>query len=133
MYTNKNLEVIHDNDPYTGADGTNYPRNHPKGDIPTDVEKLRELFLVTEVPRPPNTETEITTGFHIDENHKQVWDTRSKTVEELQSDKNHHNAILDKEIREESYKALEAMLDNDTEKLDQHKANRVVLKASKKV
>lgn len=75
MYTDETLTPIADNAPYVGADGTKYPANFPKAEIPA-------LHLVTETPRPADTETEIVTGFIIDEEFVQVWQTRERTEEE---------------------------------------------------
>lgn len=80
MYTNNTLQPIDNRAPYTDSEGNKYPRNFPKAEI-------TELHLVTETPRPVDTETEKVTGFHIDETYTQVWDSISKTQEELDSDK----------------------------------------------
>jgi len=78
MYTNEKLEIIQNNKQYISADGTQYPRNYPK-------DKIEELFLVTEVSRPEDP-TLIVEGFIIDETYTQVWQTVSKSVEELQAE-----------------------------------------------
>jgi hypothetical protein len=75
MYTNSSLAIIHDNDPYIGANGTKYPANFPKSEI-------AELFPVFETARPTDP-TLIVTGYHIDGTHTQIWDTRTKTAQEL--------------------------------------------------
>jgi len=76
MYTNVNKEVIQDNTPYTGLDGTKYPANYPKSEI-------AELSKITEVVRPADNGLDIITGFHIDSTNTQVFDTRPKTQQEL--------------------------------------------------
>lgn len=78
MYTDENLIPIADNTPYVGADGTKYPANFPKGEIP-------DLHPVTETTRPSDTDTTVVTGFVIDENFVQVWQTRWRTEEEKTS------------------------------------------------
>lgn len=75
MYTDETLNPIADNAPYVGADGTKYPANFPKGEIP-------DLHPVTETPRPADTDTEVVTGFIIDENFMQAWQVRERTEEE---------------------------------------------------
>lgn len=76
MYTDETLTPIADNAPYVSADGTKYPPNFPKSEIPG-------LYQVTETAKPENTDTEAVTGFIIDEELVQVWQTRSRTEEEL--------------------------------------------------
>lgn len=88
MYTNINLEVIQDNAHYTDSEGVKYPRNFPKDEI-------GELHKVTEAARPVNTETEITTGFIIDETYTQIWQTRPKTAEEITQEE---SALWDNEM-----------------------------------
>ena len=83
MYTNDNLVVINNNDPYIGLNGDQYPFNFPKNEIP-------ELYVVTEVSAPTDNSL-VVTGFHIElddtdpENliYNQVWDTRAKTQQEI--------------------------------------------------
>lgn len=75
MYTDETLIPIADNAPYVGADGTKYPANFPKDEIP-------DLHAVTETLRPGDTEDEVVAGFIIDENFVQVWQTRERTEEE---------------------------------------------------
>jgi len=76
MYTDETLTPIADNAPYVSADGTKYPPNFPKSEIPS-------LFQVTETTKPADTDAEIVTGFIIDEELVQVWQTRPSTEEEL--------------------------------------------------
>ena len=78
MYTDETLIPIADNAPYVGLDGTKYPANFPKGEIP-------DLHPVTETPRSSDTDTTLVTGFTIDENFVQVWQTRERTEEEKTS------------------------------------------------
>lgn len=78
MWTDNTLSPIANGDDYTDADGTYYPAQFPKADIPG-------LFPVTETPRPDAAEV-IVSGFHIDASHTQVWETQprpGKTPEEL--------------------------------------------------
>lgn len=75
MYTDSTLTPIADHASYIATDGTKYPTNFPKSDIP-------ELHPVTETPRPADTLTEAVTGFIIDEDFVQVWQTRIRTEEE---------------------------------------------------
>lgn len=76
MYTDDTLTPISDNAPYISADGTKYPPNFPKSEIPG-------LYYVTETVKPVDTESEIVTGFIIDEELVQIWQTRPRTEEEL--------------------------------------------------
>lgn len=80
MYTNAKLEIIQDGQPYTDSKGTKYPRNFPK-------DKIAELYKITEIPRPDDTATEITTDFYIDKTNTQVWKIRLKTQVELDAEK----------------------------------------------
>ena len=79
IYADKNLEPIRSNHPYTAPDGTQYPRNYPKDEIP-------ELTLVTETPKPDDDTLNVT-GFVIDENHNQVWQTEAKPAEQIATEK----------------------------------------------
>jgi hypothetical protein len=79
MFTDNTLTPIADDAPYTGSDGAKYPSNFPKSEIPG-------LHAVVEAPRPADTETEVVTGFVIDETHTQVWRTRSISPEEISDD-----------------------------------------------
>lgn len=76
IYTNTNLDIIHDKSPFEGLDGTKYPGNYPKGEI-------AELILVTESPIPKG---KVVSGYHIDSEYNQAWDYREKNAEELQQD-----------------------------------------------
>lgn len=75
MYTDESLMPIADNAPYVGADGTKYPANFPKDEIP-------DLYPVAEIQRPSDTDAAVVTGFIIDENFVQVWQARERTEEE---------------------------------------------------
>lgn len=83
MYTNDNLDIIEDGQAFTHVNGTKYPSNFPKGEI-------AGLYPVTLTDAP--TGDIVITGFHIDNTHTQVWDYRSKTAQELLSEK---QALLD--------------------------------------
>lgn len=76
MYTDESLTPIADNASYISADGTKYPTNFPKSEIP-------DLYPVTETARPPDTDAAMVTGFIINEDFIQVWQTRPRTEEEL--------------------------------------------------
>jgi len=102
MYTNANKDIIYDNAPYKGLDGTSYPAGFPKNEI-------AELSLVTEVAQPVDS-TLVVTGFHIDANDTQVYDTRPKTAQELadeaQSLIDQMRAKRDSLLRESDYTQL---------------------------
>lgn len=74
MYTNATLQPIYDYQQYIAPNGTQYPPNYPKSEI-------QGLFHVTETPRPDDPYL-IVTGFIINSDHVQVWQTREKTEEE---------------------------------------------------
>ncbi|MFH1158909.1 MAG: hypothetical protein V1721_08575 [Pseudomonadota bacterium] len=75
MYTDSTLQLIYDQQQYVGENGTQYPANYPKDEI-------LGLFPVTETPQPTGSFI-VVTGFTINAQHVQVWQTRDKTVEEL--------------------------------------------------
>jgi hypothetical protein len=75
MYTDSTLQPIYDHQQYIGEDGTQYPPNYPKTEIPG-------LFPVTETPRPTDLSI-VVTGFTINAQHVQEWITQEKTAEEL--------------------------------------------------
>ena len=75
LYTDSTRKPVHEYDSYVAADGTQYPTNFPKTEIP-------DLVAVTETARPSD-ESLVVTGFAIDESNTQVWLTRPKTEEEL--------------------------------------------------
>ena len=78
MYTDKTLKPVRKGDQYIAEDGTQYPHNFPKDEI-------AGLVKVTETERPTDPLL-IVTGFVIDKNYVQVWETREKTVEEITSE-----------------------------------------------
>lgn len=78
MYTDSTLQPIKDKASYISQAGINYPPDFPKDEIPG-------LFSVTETA-PPDDATLFITGFIVDQNHNQVWQTRKKTAEELKED-----------------------------------------------
>lgn len=127
MYTDSTLRVITDSQAFTHINtGAKFPKNFPKNEI-------GGLFLVTETGRPVNTETEITTGFIIDETHTQVWQTRAKTIEELENDKNIFNAKVDRELLDANMKIIDALLVDDTARIDQHNTDQETLRVTKKI
>lgn len=65
MWTDANRQIINDNDQYVGQDGTTYPGNFPKKEIPG-------LIQVAETPRPDGTVNQVR-GFIVDETCTQVW------------------------------------------------------------
>ena len=75
MYQIENtLEIISDAAPCTGPDGTNYPWNWDKDTLPF-------LARITETA-PPTGPTIIVTGWYVDDDNTQVWETRPETDEE---------------------------------------------------
>lgn len=127
MYTDINRELrLKDNAPYTSiVDGTNYPRNWNKDNIP-------ELFKVTETPRPDDTETHVTLGYIIDETYTQVWQTRLKTAEELQYAIDAHNAQIDAELFDADMAIVRALVEGDTARIEEHKISQATKRLLKK-
>ena len=129
MYTNKDLEIINDNAPYTDSDGTKYPRNFPKDEI-------AELHKVTETERPVGEL--VVEGFHIDESYNQVWDVREKTQEELDNDIDRFNAKIDRELEQADIGIIRAFinsLDGDEyaiAKVAQHKIDQEAKRLTRK-
>ena len=78
LYTDSTRKPVHECDSYISPDGTQYPANFPKEEIP-------DLVVVTETPRPSDSSL-VVTGFAIDETNTQVWLTRAKTEEELMNE-----------------------------------------------
>lgn len=74
MWCKDDLVPIMDDEAVTGPDGTHYPWNWDKATLPW-------LHRVTLAPQPSDPML-VTTGFHIDGGHTQVWETRSKTATE---------------------------------------------------
>lgn len=68
MWADKNLNPVRSFDIYVDSNGTRYPWNYPKGEIPG-------LFKVKESACPEGVEV---TGFVIDKNFQQVWITGAK-------------------------------------------------------
>lgn len=75
IFTDSTLQPIYDYQQYIGEDGTQYPANYPKYEIPG-------LFPVTETPQPTDASL-VVTGFTVNAQYVQVWQTREKTAEEL--------------------------------------------------
>lgn len=75
MFTDSNLKIVRDDDQYITADGTQYPPDYPKDEIPG-------LFPVQETPLVTPS-GKVMTGFHISPDHVQVWEFRDMTPEEL--------------------------------------------------
>ena len=74
MFTDSTLQPIYDHQFYTAPNGMQYPHSFPKAEIPG-------LSAVAETARPDNPAL-IVTGFTINAQHAQVWQTRAKTAEE---------------------------------------------------
>jgi hypothetical protein len=98
MWTDATLKAIFDNDQYTGADGTTYPGNFPKNEIPG-------LFLVTLADRPDTAINRIN-DFTINEDHVQVWDSTPLTANEISS---RNKAMVPRSVS--AYQAKVALLD----------------------
>lgn len=75
MYTDHTLQPIQDDQPYTAPNGTQYPANFPKANIPG-------LHPVTLAERPDDPAL-VVTGFAVNGDYEQVWQTRYKTAEEI--------------------------------------------------
>ena len=126
MYTDSTLRVIQDNHAFNHVDtGVKYPKNWKK-------DSIEGLYKVTETSRPDDTETEVTTGFVINEAHAQVWQTRLKTAEELQNDINSHNAKIDAELLAADMKIIRALVEGDTALINAHKASQAAKRLQKK-
>lgn len=78
LYTDSRLRPVYPHQQYVAPDGTQYPPNYPKDEIPA-------LSLVTEAAQPED-ESLVVTGFIINEEKQQVWQTRPKTDKELSAD-----------------------------------------------
>lgn len=85
LYTNNNLVPVKDDESYVDEDGTKYPYNYHKDEIPG-------LFVVTET-EPVVPTGKVITGFHINSEHIQVWDLRDKTPEELAAEQEETRVI----------------------------------------
>lgn len=121
MYTNAKGEIIEDQAPYVGADGTKYPWNFPKG-------KIKELVPVRKTAMPKDA---IVTGFKVVEGI-QVWETREKTTQEAENDiKVQINAL---EAQQTKRREREALLSVDGVKwMEDLEANIAVLREKLKV
>lgn len=78
LYVDPASKIVNEGDSYVGADGTQYPPNFPKAEIPG-------LTQVIET-QPPVDSSLIVTGFYVDGSNHQVWQTRPKTAEELKDE-----------------------------------------------
>lgn len=83
LYTDSTKKPVYGHEQYFAPDGTRYPSNYPKTEIPG-------LVLVTEVAQPVDANL-VVTGSTIDSANKQVWTTRAKTAEELAAE---HSAAV---------------------------------------
>ena len=79
MYTDSTLQPIYDHQQYIGQDGTQYPPNYPKAEIPG-------LFPVLETPRHTDPSL-VVTSFTINSQRIQVWQTREKTEDDFASER----------------------------------------------
>lgn len=71
LYADANLTPVFPGSAYVSPDGTTYPPDFPKAEIPG-------LTLVTETT-PPNDPAVMVLGFHVSADFVQVWDTRQAT------------------------------------------------------
>lgn len=81
MWTDANLKAIQEDDPYIAPDGTKYPHNFPKREIPG--------LIPVEETSPPDTDNKIT-GFEIKRTNglpMQVWKTEPQTAQEVTNEK----------------------------------------------
>lgn len=80
MWTDAALKIIEDGEPYISPEGTKYPRNFPKNEIPG-------LIPVEKVDLPQTKDKVI--GFEIQRTNGlpvQVWKTEPKSAEEINSE-----------------------------------------------
>lgn len=112
LWTDSTLRPIYDNEVYTAPDGTKYPHNFPKSEIPwlSVVTEVPALSVVTETPRPEDKNI-VVTGFRINADHVQVWDTRLKTDQELFAEKK--SSIRELENEQTPRRIREAILGLD--------------------
>lgn len=75
MYTDSTLKAVQNTDQYVAPNGTQYPANYPKDQIPGLV-----AVMETAMPTDPTVKV---TGYVIDNTHTQVWQTRAFTSDEL--------------------------------------------------
>ena len=78
MYTDHTLKPLYNGHQYVGTDGKQYPPNQPKDEI-------AGLHLVKETERPSDPSL-VVTGFFINDQYQQVWQTRAKNADELKSE-----------------------------------------------
>lgn len=78
IYTDLTLKPIYQGQNYISPDGTQYPSNYPINTIPN-------LVVVQETPKPTDNNL-IVTGFIIDKNYTQVWQTKQKTAQEIENE-----------------------------------------------
>lgn len=78
LYVDPASKIVNEGDSYVGVDGTQYPPNFPKAEIPG-------LTQVVETQPPVDTAL-VVTGFYVDASNHQVWQTRPKTEEELKDE-----------------------------------------------
>lgn len=79
MFTDKRLVPVYEGQQYTAPDGTKYPHNFPRAEIPW-------LSPVTQID-PPDDPSLVVTGFTINKNNEQVWTTREKSDDEITQEK----------------------------------------------
>lgn len=82
IYTDDSFQPVYENRPYVRSDGTRYPADYPK----SQIEGLR---LVTLADKPTDPDLFVT-GFTINAQNQQVWQTRDKTASEVVG----HKALL---------------------------------------
>lgn len=87
MYADYTRTPILDDSPYVNPEnGTRYPASYPKDQI----RGLRPVTL-TEKPTDPD---KVVTGFIINEQYVQVWQTRDKTADDIAAEKEALKAYL---------------------------------------
>lgn len=118
MFVDRSGKIISDNDQYTASDGTVYPWNYPKESIPG-------LNRVTETQKP-DANGVVVIGYHIDERHIQVWETRQESEEETKS---RVNSAIFARLAENDSKIIRALTENDTARIDAHNAAQDALRA----
>ncbi len=104
IYTDKNLQPIQEGQTYDSPNGTRYPHNFPRNEIPG-------LVIVVETPRPDDPNL-VVTGFTINNKHEQVWQTRVKTQSEIDAEK---PVITQQEIILKALEMKNALTDEEKE------------------
>ena len=95
MYTNDNLEPIHENQQYISADGQ-YPANFPKSDIPniypvvtsadpTSATVIATGYVIEKIVTPPDL-TDPENPIYFPDVYNQVWQSRAKTQDEIDAE-----------------------------------------------